>query len=723
MTLTRRQFLQAASLGSAALIVGFPADGEAVSRTGDEARFAPNPWLAIESSGRITLVAHKSEMGQGVRTALPMILAEELGADWRRVTILHARPGSDFPDMRTSGSGSIADSWRPLRQAAAAARELLIAAAATRWNADPVECRTRDGFVIHGPTGRKLGFGALIKAAAALPLPSEPRLKDPSEFQLVGRRVSPVDQSAVVLGKAVYAADIRLHGLRTAVVARNPAHGKRALRSEAAAARAVPGVERVIEISTGIAVVASSTWAAMRGRDALQVEWEPGAEGDGSPEFWSRLERALEQGGRLARGDGDFAAAMSRAHRRHAAEYGWPFQAHAAVEPLSCVAHVGRDGCEIWVGTQAPNEAQKAVAELLGIPLERVTLNVTLLGGGFGRRLANDYILEAVEISRAVGAPVRLQWTRDDDMGHDMYQSCQIVRMSAGLDEKGFPIAWRHQTADFHLTMFGPYDPNYDPAADHDPWGGFDTPYAFGSLDVQLALLESPVPTGAWRSVTYPPAVMARECFLDEIAHLSGRDPVELRLALIPSPGEVKLRTMTLNNGDRLRRVISLAAERAGWATPLPRERDGRRWGRGIGCNAYHQQTMVAQVAEVSVGPAGDVRVHRVVCAVDCGQVINRGTLEAQFEGGVIWALGPTLKTEISFEHGRTVQQSFRDYPVLTLPEAPRVEVHVIENPLHPFGIGEQPVPPVAPAVLNAIFAATGKRIRRVPVRAADLRA
>ncbi|HEX9895644.1 MAG TPA: molybdopterin cofactor-binding domain-containing protein, partial [Gemmatimonadales bacterium] len=311
----------------------------------------------------------------------------------------------------------------------------------------------------------------------------------------------------------------------------------------------------------------------------------------------------------------------------------------------------------------------------------------------------------------------QLQWTRSDDLAHDMYQSSQLNRMTAGLDPSGLPIAWMHQVGDFHLTMFGPYNPQFDPTADGDPWGGFDTPYDFPALQVDLALIESPVPTGAWRSVTYPPAVMARECFLDEIAHATGRDPVELRLALLPSPGRIKYGSGQLDNGDRLRAVLSLAAERSGWSSPFLRERQGRRWGRGIACNSYHQGTMVAQVAEVSVGPAGDVKVHRVVCAVDCGQVINRSALEAQFEGGVVWALAPTLKTAISFEAGRTVQQNLIDYPIVNITEAPLVEVHTVESTLGPFGIGEQPVPPVAPAVLNAIFRATGKRIRQVPVR------
>ena len=718
MTTTRRQFLEALSAGGGALILGLPTRGQGLRKlTPSDTPLAPNQWLRIGADGSITLVAHKSEMGQGVRTSLPMILAEELGADWSRVQVVHARPGPEFTRMGTSGSGSVSGSWRPLRLAAAAAREMLIAAAAARWNVAATECRAVSGQIIHSPSNRSVAFGDLVDAASQLPVPANPPLKSRDEFRLLGTRVAAVDLPGLISGQAVFAADVRLPGMRFAVLARNPVHGRAALRVDDSAAAGVPGVDRVIPLAGGVAVVGTSTWAALRGRAALRVDWEPATDPSAdSAGHWRRLERSLATGGKRARAEGDLARVMDQSVRRLEAEYRWPFQAHAAIEPLCCVADV-RDGrCEIWAGTQSPNRAQTAVVELLGIPPERVTLNVTLLGGGFGRRLAHDYILQAVEISRAVGGPVQLQWTREDDMTHDMYQSSQINRLTAGLDGSGRPIAWLHQVADFHLSMFGPFDPGFNPAADGDPWGGFDMPYAFDAIQVELALTEAPVPTGAWRSVTYPPAVMARECFLDEIAHATGQDPVALRLALLPSPGRVRVGSGELDNGNRLRRVVSLAAERAGWSTSLPREREGRRWGRGFACNAYHQQTMVAQVAEISVGRDGDLKVHRVVSAVDCGQVINRSGLDAQFEGGVLWALAPTLRTEITFRQGRTVQQSFADYPILRIAEAPVVEVYPVDSAQGPFGIGEQPVPAVAPAVLNAIFAATGRRIRQVPV-------
>jgi len=600
---------------------------------------------------------------------------------------------------------------------------MLVAAAASRWGVDAAACTTERGAVLHGPSGRRVEFGALVDEASRVTVPAEPRLKDAAQFRLLGTRVARVDARPIVTGNATFGIDVRLPGMRYAAIARAPAHGGRIARWNGDRARAITGVTDIVEVSAGVAVLADNTWAALRGRDALDIQTAVGvgATGD-TTAFMRTLDEAMARGGKPAVRRGDVAAALTSAGRRMSATYRAPFQAHAAMEPLNCVAHV-RDGqCEIWVGTQAPNEAQEEAAKLLGIARDRVTLHVMLLGGGFGRRLGVDYVLEAVDVARKVRGPVQVVWSREDDIRHDMYQAAQVNRLTAALDSRGMPMAWRHEVADFNLTMFGDYDPKYDPAADGDPWGGYDTPYAFPSLDVTLALSPTPVPTGAWRSVTYPAAVFARESFLDEIAAETKRDPVALRLALLPSPGAVSLGPLSVHNGDRLRAVLRLAAEKSGWGTLRRWPNDGRRWGRGIAINGYHQQTMVAQVAEVSVGAKGDLRVHRVVCAVDCGQVINRSGLDAQFEGGVIWALS-ALKGEVTFANGATVQGNYHDFPVVRMREAPVVEVHVVPSTVRPFGIGEQPVPAVGPAVANAIFAATGRRLRQTPVRADDLRA
>lgn len=721
----RRDFLAWGSLSGAALVLGWShRDVFAVTHPLPPERFAPNQWLAIDESGAITIVAARSEMGQGVRTSIPMIVAEELGADWSHVTVVHARPSPEFQQMRTSGSGSVSGSWNPVRQAAASAREMLVSAAALAWNVPVSQCFAERNGVVHRESGRRLEFGQLVARASRLPVPSTPALKPQRDYTLLGTRVPRVDARAIGSGQAKFALDLRVPGMRIAAIRRSPRAGGKVTRVSDERARAVPGVSAVVRISNGVAVVANRTWAAFRGRDALEVEWDNSAASSGtSADYLSALEAALGQGKR-ARREGDVETALRAASRTMEATYRCPFQAHAAMEPLNCVAHVHNGRCELWVGTQAPNQAQEAVARLLGLPLQNVTINVMLIGGGFGRRLANDYILEAVEVSRAIAGPVQVVWSREDDIRHDMYQSAQVNRLFAGLDASGLPLAWRHQVADYHLgPMFGDFDPNYDPAASGDPWGGYDTPYAFPDIDVTLAVLEPPVPLGAWRAVTYPAAVFARESFLDEIAHATGRDPLALRLALLPSPGTVRRGQLDLPNGDRLRHVLQLAADRAGWSSPFARVRNARRWGRGLACNSYHAGTMVAQVVEASVGEEGDVRVHRVVSAVDCGQVINLSGLEAQFEGGVVWALSAALKGQITFADGRPEQSNFHDFPVLRANETPVMEVHVAPNTLRPFGAGEPPVPCVWPALANAVFMATGQRIRELPLRPETLRA
>ena len=677
--------------------------------------FAPNQWIRIDQTSRVTLRAHKSEMGQGVRTALPAIIAAELGLDLSKVQIEHAEPGPDFADMGTSGSSSMSDSWMMLRQAAAAARAVLIRAAAARWRVTPDDCDTANGAVLHRPTQRTLSFASLVADAARIPIPVDPPLRPDTSLQL-GARLKRVDAHAIVRGRAMYGIDARLPNMRVAVIARPPVRGATPLRWNAAIARHIDGVESVVQVPSGIAVVARNTWAAMRGRVALGVEWTNAEDASkNSAAFLAQLEAALDRG-KVARREGDAASALSGAATRIDATYRAPFQAHAAMEPLNCVADARTDRCEIWVGTQRPNGIKALAAKMLGIPEDRVTVHVALMGGAFGRRIAIDHAQETIELSRAIKAPVQVVWTREDDFAHDMYGAAQINRLSAGLDASGNIVGWRHQVADYHLTMFGAFNPNYDPAADGDPWGGFDTPYAFPALDVTLAVVDPPVATGAWRSVAYPAAVFARECFLDEIAHATKRDPLALRLALIPSPGIQGTGARARPNGDRLRNVLELAASRANWGTPFPASSDGRRWGRGIACNPYHRGAMVAQTADVSVGPDGDIRVHRVVTAIDVGRVIDRSGLEAQVEGGVGWALS-ALKTEITFANGRAEQTNYNAFPVVRMRDMPAQEIVVVDSPLGPFGAGEPPVPAVFAAVGNAVFAATGKRLRQTPLR------
>lgn len=718
MSATRRRFLQTGAVGGAALLIEVPLFGKSAA-----GKFAPNPWLSIAPDGQVTLVVGHSEMGQGVRTSLAMILAEELEADWAGVRITQASPGPGYDSLSTGGSDSVEDSWKPLRTAGAAAREMLIAAAAQTWKVPEAECAARDGAVSHAATGRRLTYGKLAPLAAKLPVPKAPRLKDRKDFRLVGTSVPRIDGPAIVSGRAVYGLDVRIPGMRYAAVARCPVPGGKLVRFDRAKAMAVPGVEKVVEVSTGVAVVARDSFSAFSGRDALAAAWDEGAHANlTTADLARRLDdpSAFRHAVHRTRKQGDAAAALGAAATRMSATYRDGFQAHATVEPQNCTAKVAGGRCEIWAPTQHPQRVQKECAELLKIAPGKVTVNVTLLGGGFGRRLHADYATEAVEVARAAKVPVQVVWSREDDFLGDFVHPMERADLEAGIDASGKLTAWSHRSTCFHLSMFGDLDPA-DSETDVAPWGGYDTPYAIENIFAGYTEVESPVRTGAWRAVYYPPNVFARESFLDEVAARLGRDPLALRLALLE--GEPVL---TLPNGrwkierPRLAAVVRLAAEKAGWGSKVEAPA-GRRAGRGIACNTYHARTAMAQVAEVSVGPAGDVRVHRIVSAVDCGQVVNRLGVEGQVESGIAFGLSYALKGEITYRGGRVVETSYAEFPVLALPEMPRVETHLIESDRAPTGLGEQPVPPVAPAVANAVFAATGKRLRRVPIRPADL--
>lgn len=735
MKLSRRKFLKCSGRAAAGLSIALQFDGLAESLVGEAAKdFQPNAYIRIGNDNIVRLWATRSEMGQGVRTLLPMVLADELGADWEKIVIEQASPGLRFKGirLRTSGSGSAAGTWMPLRVAAATAREMLISAAAKKWGADTKTCRAQHGCVVHVSSGRKLTFGELAAQAALLPAPSKPAWKDNGELELIGQPVKRRDGSDIVSGKAVYGLDVRIPGMLQAVVARCPYLGGRLVSFDPVPALKIWGVQHVVPVqrgfSQGVAVLAVNTWAALKGRQALNPVWDKGSDSEfDSAAFTRQLESSLTQSGYPIRREGDAPGALAASPNKLEAIYEYPFQAHAPLETMNCTAHVHDAACEIWVPTQCPEVAQQETAEFLGIPVEAVNLKITLLGGGFGRRLVADYVREAVEISKAVGQPVQVLWTRDDDMKHGFFHPPKIEHLQAGLDEHGFPLAWMHKSVGPFLSILGTPSPEEkkNPKVYAEmgmPWGLFDNPYNLKNHWGDFVALDSPVPTGPWRAVMYPSTVFARESFLDEIAHLAKIDPLELRLRLL-EPGDVlDLKDHKVERA-RLVAVLKLVAEKSAWSRRLNnRNKDGRLWGRGLACNVYDDDCYLAQVAEVSVSQDfSNLKVHRIISALDCGLVLNPLGVEGQTESAIAWGMTAALGGKITFKAGQAQEHSYSDFKVPRMNEAPIVETYFRQGSPVPGGFGETAVPTVAPAIANAIFAATAKRARRLPITPENL--
>jgi isoquinoline 1-oxidoreductase subunit beta len=735
MKVTRRAFLKDSASATAGLTIAFtlPESFAAAKRVTAVTNFEPNAYIRISSDNTITLWATRSEMGQGVRTNLPAALADELEVDLDKIRLEQAMPGPKFKGirLRTSGSGSSAGSFMAVRTAGAATRELLIAAAAARWSVEAATCQAKHGAVRHLPSGRVFTYGELANSAASLPVPTAPKLKDPKDFNFIGKPIKRTDGPNIVSGRAVYGADVRIPGMLFAAMKRCPYLGGRMLSFDAKKALAVPGVREVVAIqkgiSTGVAVAADNTWAAFKGCEALDVKWDAGPNRDfDSDKFIAKLEASFAQEGYPIRREGDVQEGLAKAAKRLDAVYVYPFQAHASVETLNCTADVRADSCEVWVPSQTPETAYQDLQKSLGLPAEKVAIHTTLLGGGFGRRLFVDYVHEAVELSRALGRPVQLVWTRHDDMRNGYFHPASVEQMGAGLDGLG-NIAWLHKSAGSDLSMYpGPTEEEKkNPqryAEDESPWGAFDNPYSFASMKVDYVPVESPVPTGPWRAVMYPARVFAREAFLDEIAYALGKDPLQMRIDML-KPGDVlTLGSLKIDRG-RMIRVLEVIREKSGWNKPMPaaRNRD-RLWGRGLAMNIYHAGSYLAQVAEVSVArDLSDIRVRRIVCVFDCGIPINPLGLEGQVESGITWGLSATLHGQIDFRNGSAQQGTFEDFRVMRMKEMPLIETHIVPSDARPGGFGEHPVPPVAPAVANAIFAATGKRVRVLPITPASL--
>jgi isoquinoline 1-oxidoreductase subunit beta len=726
---SRRNFLKGTAAAGAGLIIGFqigcgsgqkdpatPEPGPTPTPPDPAHAFAPNAFLRIAPDGTVTVVSKHIEFGQGTYTGLATILAEELDADWSKVRVESSpadptRYNNTFfgPFQGTGGSNAMANSWPQLRQAGATGRALLVAAAAATWQVPAGEITVQRGVVMHAGSQRSAGFGELVERAATLPMPENVKLKDPKEFTLIGTDVPRVDVASKTDGSARFTLDVYLPDMLTAVVARSPRFGGKVKRFDASAAKAVNGVVDVVQIPSGVAVVARNFWAAKKGRDALQIEWDDSkAETRSSSEMWQELRKLAKSKGAVAAEKGDAAAGIAAAKKIVEAEFEFPFLAHATMEPLDCVAQIQGSGadtrCKLWLGSQIQTMDQFTVAHVLGIGPERVEIDTLMAGGSFGRRGTFDGQLpvECVSIAKALGtgAPIKLVWTREDDIRGGLYRPMFLHRIRAGLDAKGAITGWEHRivgpsifigTALEQMTVKNGIDgTSVEGAA---PPG-----YDIANLTVDVHNAKLGVPVHPWRSVGSTHTAFAVEVFIDQIAVALDRDPVELRRSL-------------LGNHPRHLAVLDLVAEKSGWKSPLPRGK-----ARGF---AIHESfsTVVAQVAEISLAADGMPRVERVVCAVDCGVAINPDNIRAQVEGGLGYGLGAALHNEILLDKGLVVQSNFHDYRPLRIHEMPAVEVHIVPSANPPTGIGEPGLPPIAPAVANAYFRLTGKKLHRLPFR------
>lgn len=710
---SRRDFLKTSVLAGGGLLIGFTLPG-ASSLALAASTFKPNAFIRIGSDNRVTVICGLSEMGQGVLTAIPMLVAEELEADWSRIKVEQAPADPAFANpilgfQATGGSTSVRVSWEPMRKAGATAREMLIAAAAETWKVDASECRAEKGRVLH-KSGKTLSYGKLAARAAEQPVPKDVKLKDSKQFKLIGKSLKRLDTPAKINGSAVFGMDVRLPGMLTAVVARSPVAGGKVTSFNADKAKAMPGVKHVVQIGSGVAVVADGYWNAMKGRDALEIKWDDGAGAALSSEGIRKTFGELaEKEGTVGIKRGDANAAIATSTKKIEAVYEVPYLAHACMEPMNCTASVKPDSVEIWGSTQSPGLLQMVLSQVAGVKPEQVKVTTTMLGGGFGRRFGFDFAIDAVLTSKAVGAPVHVVFPREDDIKGHFYRPASVIKLQAALDAAGNPLATRMHAVNQSLAdaMHLPYEANGLP-----PMKGVDGfsvegltewPYATPSLQVEWTKNEPPVGVWVWRSVGHSQNIFFAESFVDELAAAAGKDPFEYRRAL-------------LGNAPRYKGVLELAARKAGWGKPLSR---GRARGIAVGLSFG---SYVAEVAEVTVGDDGKVKVHRVVCAVDCGRTVNPEIIKRQMEGAIVFGLSAALYGKITLKNGKVEQSNFNDYPVLRMNAMPQVEVHILTSTEAPGGVGEPGLPPLAPAVANAVFAATGKRVRKLPFDAADLK-
>jgi isoquinoline 1-oxidoreductase beta subunit len=710
--LSRRRFLQTGAAAGGGLMLGLhlPFAKDAAQVAGPDA-FAPNAFIRIGTDGQVVLIMPYVEMGQGTYTSIPMLIAEELEVDLAQVRLEHAPPNEKLYAnpllgvQATGNSNAMRGAWQPLRQAGAVARTILIAAAAKRWNVAPASCRAQGGEVIHAASGKRSKYGELAADAAGMPVPANVVLKQPQDFTLIGRPAKRLDTPAKVNGTAVYGIDARPPGVKIATLAQSPVFGGRVKSVDDTAAKAVKGVRQIVRLDDAVAVVADHMGAAKKGLTALKIEWDEGPHAKlGTADVAAQLEQATLKPGAVAQNIGDVDKAMAGAATKVEAIYQVPFLAHATMEPMNCTVHARKDECEIWIGTQAIARVQAMAAQAAGLPPEKVIVHNHLIGGGFGRRLEADGAVRAVEIARHVDGPVKVVWTREEDIQHDMYRPYWFDRISAGLDKDGKPVAWNHRFAGSSVIARW-LPPGFKDGLDPDSTeGAIDLVYDLPNFHVEYVRVEPPgIPTAFWRSVGPSHNVFVTESFIDELAAAAKQDAVAYRAAL-------------LGKTPRAKAVLELAAQKAGWGQPLPKGS-----GRGVSLqNAFGSH--MAHVAEVDVAKDGAVRVRRVVCAVDCGTVVNPDTVQAQIQSGIIFGATAALYGEITLNNGRVEQTNFDTYQVLRLNDAPAIEVHIVKSSEPPGGMGETGTSAIVPAIANAIFAATGKRLRKMPVDSAALK-
>ena len=707
-TVSRRDFVVVLTATGGGLMLGWrvgDASGTATAATAPPG-FAPNAFIRIGRDGRVTMIIGQVEMGQGMYTAMPMLLAEELEVGLDQVQLEHAPPDDKLYAnplvgfQMTGASSSVKFLYEPMRRAGAAARSMLVAAAAQTWNVDAASCRAHRGVVTHTPTGRKLAYGALVDRAATLSVPTQVTIKDPTDFTLIGTPAKRLDTPAKVNGTAQFSIDVRLPGMKIATVAASPVLGGKLAELDDSKAKAIAGVHQIVRLDDAVAVVADHMWAAKQGLAALVIRWDDGPNGTiSTADVVRELDAASQQPGVVARKQGDAAAALAGAASRIEAVYQVPFLAHTTLEPPNCTVQVRPDGCEVWTGSQVLSRAQATAAKVTGLPLEKVVVHNHLLGGGFGRRLEHDYVTQAVRIAKQVDGPVKVVWTREEDVQHDVYRPYYYDRLAAGLDARGQPIAWTHRlVGPSILARWAP--PAFQNGLDGDALdGAVHLVYDIPAIQVEYVRHEEPVlNTGFWRGVGVTHNTFVIEGFIDELAAAAQQDPFEYRRAL-------------LAKSPRARAVLELAAEKAGWGAKLPAGR-----GRGIALMYSGWDTYLAEVADVEVSPPGEVRVRRIVCVVDCGTIVNPDIVKAQIEGGVMFGIGGALWGEITLKNGRVEQSNFHNVRVLRINEAPAIDVHLVRNGEAPGGIGEPGTAVTAPALANAVFAATGKRIRTLPL-------